>query len=275
MSEFNKPHGANRLAEEAPAYEETKNYSEYADVKSNACADELNSDNAKRLKKPVKKNRINDIVKAFFVATIAVVSVAAFSAFNADVEADITALSVTDTRISYTVNVDSDEAVELVVYNDFTRRNVSLLKGENEGEVTDLKPNVKYTVALVCKTFLSERTLEERSVLTDKTPSASPVTELYSVESECKCNVDGYFHFKLNFIDENNYWSDFEATLTDAFGNVSVCEFVGDVHDEQKIDVTINAALRGTTATFTVVCRTSDPSAEQERVILYSRDVKI
>lgn len=206
------------------------------------------------------------------VATVAVVAVVAVTGASVNVSAEIVSLTVTDTVLCCTVNLDSDTDASLVVYNDFTRREETLENGENVVEVTGLKADVQYTVAVVYAGSFGETTLIEESVRTDKYPPL--VTVLYSVESECTCNVDGYFHFTLDFIDENGYWTDFEAWLEDAYGNRSYCEFTQNLLEEQSIDV-IWAGLRGNSAAFTVACTSSDPDAEEETLVLYSATVLI
>lgn len=227
--------------------------------------DRHSSENAAR----TASNVVNGFVAVAAVAVVGVVSVSA----SADISAEFVSLEATESAISYTVEVEGDTDTELVVYNDFTRRTVTLSNGENVGEVTGLVSDMKYTVAVVYDGTFGEKTVIETSIRTDK--YAAPVTELYSVEHVCTCNVDGYFHFTLDFSDENGYWSEFAASLTDGYGNVSYCEFTGDAYEEQVIDVALSAGLLGNSAEFTVTCRTSDPEAESEELVLYTTTVTI
>lgn len=180
--------------------------------------------------------------------------------------------SVTDTVVRYEVVVDGEAELSVVLYNDFTRRSAALEDGVNRGEFTGLKPNVQYTVAVVCKAAFGERTLSERRVVTSALPA---VTEWRGISHECTCNVDGYFHFKMDFVDKNNYWSDFTATLTDAKGTVSECVFTEDLAEEQRIDVALHGGLLGNRAEFVVTCKTRDPSAPSETLELYRAEVAI
>lgn len=159
-----------------------------------------------------------------------------------------------------------------VVYNDFTRRSFPLTEGENSFTAADLTPGMRYTVAVVMPSALGDITLDERAVSTKELP---PVTSFLGIEHECTCDVDGYFHFTMSFQDENGWWSRFRATLTDAYGNVSECVFSDDLQGDQRIDVAVRAGLLGRTATFTVSCETSDPSAPQKELVLYTAEVKI
>lgn len=205
-------------------------------------------------------------------AASVVVIAAAGGLLPSRAQAAIVSSGSTDTAISFDVNVEEDAGeLSAVVYNDFTRRVFPLAEGSNSLTAGDLTPGMRYTVAVVKPSALGEMTVDQRTVETSATP---PVTEWLGIEHECTCNVDGYFHFTMDFRDENNWWSDFRATLTDAEGHVSECVFTGDLHGDQRIDVAIRAGLTGSTVTFTVTCRTSDPSAPGE-LILYTAQVKI
>lgn len=261
-------------------YSEGKEYrapQEFGDSEPNFDAKEDNTGSTRAQKpgKAKRKNRIGDMLKIFCIATAAVIAVTAATLLPKNTSAEIISLTVTDTSISYTVNVSGDDVLELVVYNDFTHRTESLTHGENDGKVEGLKPDIRYRVAVVCNSGFGNRTIAEKSVRTGKDAPAPLVTELLSVEHQCTCDKDGYFHFTLNFTDGNGYWSDFTAKLTDSFGTVSSCKFNDDIHAEQKIDVAVRAGLLGKTATFIVACKTTDPSAQTDAVILYEANVLI
>lgn len=268
-----------RAGEEYSEAEETQSFAGNKEAEETSLsAGEYPAGNPRTKRVAGKKGRdgiknIGNIVKCFFAVTVTVaVAVIAVSA-SADVNAEFLSLSVTDTALSYAVNYEGDRNAELVVYNDFTRRKVALKNGENEGEVSGLKSDMKYTVAIVYQSGLGEKSVIEQMVRTDK--YAARKTELYAVEHECKCNVDGYFHFRLDFIDENARWTQFAAFLEDEYGNVSYCIFNEDVHAEQVIDVALKAGLLGKSATFTVTCKTAEPVAGADTLVLYSATVLI
>lgn len=112
------------------------------------------------------------------------------------------------------------------------------------------------------------RTMAERTV---RTEAEAPVTQLLSVSHECTCNVDGLFHFTMEFVDEGRRWSDFSATLTDAAGNVAECVFTDDPHAPQTIGVVANG-LVGNAAAFAIGCRDAQSG---EYITLYEAQVKI
>ncbi len=206
---------------------------------------------------------------AVFAVTVAAVAVT--SAANAPKgEAAIGSASVTDTTVSYLVEVTEGEDLRVVLYNDFTRREAPLLPGSNEGVFSDLQPAMQYTLAVLGEGAFGETELAARAVRTDALPTAPPALGFYGVWSECTCAIDGCFHFKLDFEDEGGVWTAFSATLTDAYGTVSACDFSEDAHAEQTIDVTRYASLLGKTAEFVVWC-----TEQGQTVELYRATVKI
>lgn len=289
MGEFNNNENKeqNQSAREFSESAEYRSPQEFGVCKPNSDVKEDNAENggARKQSKAKSKNRLGDALKAFCVAAVAVVTVSASTLFVKDVTAEIISLSATDTSISYTVNVGGDDALELVVKNDFTHRVEELTNGENTGEVGGLKPNMQYTVAVVYQSAAGERTVAEDVVRTEKYAVAEPLSAFYSIKHGCTCNVDGYFHFTLDFTDENGYWTDFAASLKDGYGNTSDCVFTDDLHAEQSIDVALKAGLKGTRAQFTLSFKTDGPGHvpdgdlfdfdEETLTLTYSAEVKI
>lgn len=221
-----------------------------------------------------KKKRVRILPPAVGVVALASILVmAAGGLLPPRAQAAIVSTTGTDTAITFDVDVTkSGGDLSAVVYNDFTRRSFPLTEGENSCTAADLAPGMRYTVAVVMPSALGDITLDERAVSTNELP---PVTRFLGIEHECTCNVDGHFRFTMSFQDENGWWSHFRATLTDADGNVSECVFTDNLQGDQRIDVAVRAGLLGRTATFTVTCETSDPSAPQKGLVLYTAEVKI
>ena len=196
------------------------------------------------------------------VVTVAVV-------LPANVPKAQTDIRYTDTAIYYTIEVpQTDMQVTLVAENDFTRREQPLVPGSNEGVIEGLKPGMQYTVKVEGKLGPITLSLSEETV---RTQTEAPKTQLFGVTHECTCNVDGLFHFTVDYIDEAGRWSDFEASLTDARGNRSSCAFTQDAHAPQSIDV-IGAGLVGNSAAFVITCLDAESGG---RTVLYEAQVKI
>ncbi len=212
-------------------------------------------------------------------AVAAIVGVVAF--FNADlvntadVNLNVNSISVLDTSLSYDIDASCNEPLVLSVYNDFYNYSITLENGSNVGEVDGLTENMNYTFVITYKGLISDA-VAYRNVV--KTLAPIRVTEFYEVAWECRCAVDGYFYFLMSFDDDFGYWSNFTATLTDDFSNVSYCTFTEDLHREQKIPI-VNYdgegnELLGTHAVLEITCVSKED--EQEKTItLIKEDCKI
>lgn len=218
-----------------------------------------------------KSASFDKIITKILVGGAAVVTVSGFVLAPATApEVSFTSLRATDTRIDYTVEVEEDaEGLIIVASNDFTRREASLSGGTNTGSFEGLKPNMSYKIT-VEQTSAFGGSIAEESVTT-LTAEEAPVTALYSVTSECTCNVDGNFRFTMELVDEKGIWSEFEATLTDKYGTVSSCVFSQEITAEQVIDV-VGAPLLGKTPQFVISCYDSELGQRRQ---LYSAEVKI
>ncbi len=219
-----------------------------------------------------KTNLTQLITSAVAVAAVAVVNVGGF--MSVDASASIVEYGGEYDRIFYHIEVVGEGSVKAVLYNDFTERTVELNEGEHAGSFESLKPGLKYTLAVVQEGAFGDKTLIEKVVYTSKVPTYVPKTEWYGVSHECTCNVDGRFHFTMEFVDELGYYSDFKATLTDAQGNVGICTFTDDLKGEQSIDITVENYLVGNTATFVIACTSTEGGVSRE-IELYRSEVKI
>lgn len=221
-----------------------------------------------------KAKSISKSISSVITGTVAVVAAVCiiepiYSADDTTVEFAETL--VTDTSVSYHIILGnwSGKEYEVVLYNDFTSRSDTISEENYVGEQENLKPNMTYTLAVVNGT----KTLGETTVKTMRTEDM-PVTEFYGVSCECACSVDGTFQFQMSFIDENNWWTDFAATLTDEKGNVSSCVFTSDLTELQTIEVT-DSDLTGTSATFTITCTSYENSSSGETITLWTSTEEI
>lgn len=244
------------------------NSSEFNSVNSNYEGNEFQIENGVKVtrKQSKKSGRITTFLTS---ATAIAVLGAAVTVPKTSASAEIAEVWATDTQIGYVVNVEEfTDSLKLVVYNDFTRRECELSEGENEGSVEGLKPQMKYTIAVVTHGAFGEQSVSEKTVYTQK-ELPPKVTEWRGVTHECTCDVDGYFHFTMDFVDELEIWTVFYAVLIDEYGNIAECEFTSDLHGEQLIDV-VGGGLMGTNAEFIVMC-----IENEEEKILYTTQVQI
>ncbi len=233
-----------------------------------------NSFTSKKKHKEKKKQTINlNSIISSFVTVVAVATLGVTSGIvdpTPPVQVEILEWGSDHECIFYHVDVIGDAPVEVILYNDFTNRSAPLEEGGNGGEFDGLKPSVKYILAVVQEgAFGTKTTLAQKTIYTQKIP----ITEFYGVAHQCTCENDGYFHFTMNFVDENYYYYDFVATLTDSNGNVAYCEFNYDLQGDQVIDV-VNNNLTGGTATFVITCNSYE-SGEPVEIELYRSEVEI
>lgn len=242
--------------------------SEFNSVNSNYEGCEFQIENGVRVtrKQSKKSGRITTFLTS--AAAIAVLG-AAVAVPSTSAKAEIAEVWATDTEIGYVVNVEKfTDSLKLVVYNDFTRRECELSEGDNEGSVEGLKPQMKYTVAVVTHGAFGEQAVSEKTIYTQKMLPPK-ITEWRGITYECTCDVDGYFHFTMDFVDELGIWKVFYAALIDEYGNGAQCEFTEDLHGDQVIDVS-GGGLMGNTAEFIVMC-----IENEEEKILYRTQVQI
>lgn len=223
---------------------------------------------------PVKKKVGGKMRIMSFFAAVGAVAVVGVGQLFPTAKAEIVDVYATDSVIEWCVNVEkADGPVKIVAYNDFTEREITLRAGENKGTFENLQEGMPYKLAVKTAGSFGEKTIAETAVSTRLYDSL--VTEIKSVSSICTCNVDGYFHFIIDFIDEKGILYDFEATLTDADGKQSACKFGSDIHKPQRISVT-KANLTGDSATFLLKCKKkTEGETGYETVILFDGEVKI
>lgn len=158
-----------------------------------------------------------------------------------------------ENSIYYNIDVGDLEDATIKIYNDGYEYEISADIGENEGEFHDLNLDTEYKIA-VCQ----DKILKEVSVKTKKSEYSytTPIEEI-EVVYECKCNVDGYFHFTILYEDTEDIYYDFNAYLEDSEGNISICEFIGSFNSEQIIDIS-NIYAFEEEARFVVTCKMND-----------------
>lgn len=229
------------------------------------------SDGNKAAKKKSSASRLMSLLTTAAVALVAAVTIIAPSVLSDGTEVSFADLATTDEAVYCRISLEnrSNNTLKAVLYNDFTNRETVIEGDELVLSEQGLKSNEYYTLAVKSGT----KTLCETTFRT-KREDEMPVTKFYSVSCACNCSNDGTFIFTMDFVDENGYYSDFKATLTDSSGNVSECVFTGDLHGVQSIEVT-DSALAGDSATFTITCTSTENNPEGETVVLWQSTEEI
>lgn len=249
--------------DESTEYAETLSQSEYTEYREFIEADD-DPYNRSRINQQ-KKNQAMTQLTGGMVATIAAVAVGVTNLINVNLNASFNDVQYTDGAITYEVAVedvkesdklnlyfyDGDKLVETYVLTDEDGDGVIAgaipLDTENiesrlaaEGAVS-----IPYRLTLKGEVGLDvERAFDSYLVKIDKL-----VSEFDGLEGECRCSVDGCYHFRMNFEDDGGLFSDFSAEIRDNYGNVAACSFTENLHEEQTIFV---GNMRGTNATLVV-----------------------
>lgn len=224
-----------------------------------------------------KKKSLHSLFRTITTAAVATVAVVtALPAVMApSIEVHFEALLATDTVIEYIISLDplpeeNDLAIVVATPNGNVVQRDPVENDVVMGTVEGLLPGIRYEVIVMD----GDAELASRSVVM----AAALVTQLTSVEHECKCAVDGTFHFQIFFTDQNGYWSEFKATLTDAYGTESRCDFSDAPAEEHTLDVN-GVGMRGNRATLVITCMTTEPDEHGDRTkrerLLYQSDVSI
>lgn len=214
-------------------------------------------------------------ISAFFITIVAAVTIVVPATTSSKLTIKFSDAIVTDTTISYEVLIDGDTDLDLyvLVSNDFTKRKMPITGNLTEQTVENLKPNMKYKISVMSDGTLSDSVLAEMEV---KTLSIEDyrLSRFNGCKTECRCHIDGYFYFTMDFVDNIGSFTDFEATLTDTNNNVSNCEFNYDLHAEQKISVK-EAGLTGNSGTLLITCLVTNIDGTVASRELYRAEVAI
>ena len=212
-----------------------------------------------------KKNHALSTLSGGLAATIGAVAVGITSTMNVQFNAEFESVDYVDSTIVCKVNVSNmEEDNTLTLYlleGSSVIQTANITDDDQDGKIEYTfqldkdylkeqfsgtgEHELRYRVDLKGVPGLDvERAFDSYVVQIDKMTS-----EFGSVESWCNCKVDGYFYFQMNFSDDYNLFTDFEASITDAFGNISYCTFTEDLHAPQRIPV---LSLRGSSGTLKI-----------------------
>ena len=162
------------------ASELNKNAQEFVSSKQNAPPQETSLSSKKSSKKSGAKKGKGIALANMLVATVVTVTTTVGSGIvnPRQAKVDLKEIWAGVQEISYQIEVLETEA-ELVVTleNDFTSRQEKLTVGENEGEFTNLAPDMQYTLSVRFADGLKE-TVEKRTVKTNgKNPKPEPTPD--------------------------------------------------------------------------------------------------
>jgi len=259
--EFN-PQAENKVIKENLFVVENKPVLENVEVKENLDTTQ-NKPQPGKLNK-AKKNKALGALSASLAGTIALVLTTMTSLVNVKMKAEFNDVVYEDGLLKYSINVkDMTEKETLTLYparDNKSLEKISLVDEDGDGLIEGAieidkeyiakrldsgeNVNIKYVLNLKGMVGLDiERAFDRWVVRIDKQTS-----KFESVSYHCECGVDGYFYFTMNFEDDNQLFTDFEAWIEDAFYEDAVttaeqeqhmakCTFTENLHDEQRIFV--------------------------------------
>lgn len=256
MAELNKNIPENELQNENQAISENSAIGEANDQVEYATATEVDSEEPKSNESTKgKKNSFVAGLSTSLIAVVASVVVGMTNLLNVGLNATFNdeATQYIDGKIQYSITVENlteKETLKIYLYEDGEIvETYDLVDEENDGiidgeiyvdaekiqEKLDAGDNVRVEYRLDLKGMVGlnvERAFDSYVFQIDKF-----VSEIESVDMKCQCNIDGCYHFKINYSDPLGKFENFEAWIEDEQGNIAVCEFSDDPHEEQKIFV--------------------------------------
>ena len=211
-----------------------------------------------------KKNKALGALSASLAGTIALVLTTMTSLVNVKMKAEFNDVTYEDGLLKYSINVkDMTEKETLTIYparDNKQLEKIPLVDEDGDGLIEGAimldknyikdrldsgeNVNIKYVLNLKGVVGLDiERAFDRWVVRIDKQTS-----KFEDVSYHCECGIDGYFYFTMNFEDDNQLFTDFEAWIEDAFyedaittaekaQHMSKCAFTENLHEEQRIFV--------------------------------------
>lgn len=238
----NAPVSTNTQAKEYSESSEFSSSNEYHDT------DEFNekaTNSATKKKSSGLLDTINKLIRAMSytaatgtVAVIATIFILNVDLFNERPDVEFHYVEAGENEMSYYINIGEAEDLKIRLYNDTEVYEVEADSGINSGEFLDLSPNTTYKLAVCGESRYGSDIISEIEVKT-KMPHEVIITDIndFKVSYECKCIIDGCFHFKVDFIDTEGVYTDFKAYLIDSDGVTIEYYFMSNYSSEQKIDV--------------------------------------
>ncbi|MCQ2799683.1 MAG: hypothetical protein MJ228_02810 [Bacilli bacterium] len=208
-----------------------------------------------------KRRNILSLMTGSLVTVVAAAVVGVTGLLNVSMSASFEDVIYQDGNIHYVINVDGmTEKEKLTTYVELDGKQIELISitdedsdGKVEGDFAVDMDYVKEKLDSGDKKVEYRFTLKGMVGLDVERAFDSYVVKIEEVTSTftdvdmwCNCGVDGYYYFKMNFVDDFGLFSNFQASIRDASGNVSYCTFEDDLHAEQRIYVADLSGMKGT-----------------------------
>jgi len=253
------------------------------DVKEYSTVTENGNEEAQYNVREVKKKKATAALSGSLVGIIGIAALSITSLLNVKMNATFDNVVFEDSNISYEVSVSDmteKESLNAYLYLDsILVETIPLVDQDNDGKISgtievnqkeideklkaDDNVSIRYNLKLKGNVGLNvEREFDSYVIKIDKMTSV-----FESIDGECHCGVDGTYHFKMNYKDDYDLFSNFEAYIEDSYGNKAVCKFTDNLHDEQTINVT---QLKGSNVKLVI----SYDKKDEPRVVI-TKDIKL
>lgn len=206
---------------------------------------------AKAAKK--KQTQALSVLSGGLAATVGLVLIGVTNLVNVRMKAEFADVTYQDGQITYSINVEQmTEKENLTLYPSLDKFELDPIELVDEDDDGIIKGIIN-----VDKKYIEEKLNSNDNVLVEYVLDLKGVVGLdverafdsYVVQIEkftsvfngvdcwCNCGVDGYYYFQLDFVDDHQMFTNFEAWIVDDFGNRSDCVFSDNLHEAQKIFV--------------------------------------
>lgn len=179
-------------------------------------------------------------------------------------------LSVYNSKESYLVPLNASDE-KLVSTYEIKSKTDELVKIEYvfSGMVDGLKEGTRYNMEVFGDNNGSKKSYSNQTFKT-----IGKITKFNAVSAECHCQIDGKLYFQLDFVDENNYYSDFAYTLTKSGETAPaiVGKIETDLTAKKAIDV---SALMGKDYILTITFNSTAPSDSENSTKTIITNVKL
>jgi len=257
MPELNKIVQENEIQQENQFIRDNEPFKEMsAQSEFSSSGNENNQMNEQEVvEKPKSKKNFLSSLSSGVITVVAAATVGITTLLNVSLNAKFNdeLTKYDDGKIQYSIDVSNltdKETLRLYFYEDkelidtiilVDEENDGIIDGEIQVDTNaiqnklDQGDNVRIEYRLDLKGDVGlnvERSFDSYVFRIDKFYSS-----IDSVDMWCQCNVDGCYHFQINFSDPLGKFTNFEAWIEDEKGNIAKCEFSDDLHAEQKIFV--------------------------------------
>lgn len=179
-------------------------------------------------------------------------------------------LSIYNNKESYLVPLNAGDE-KLVSTYEIKSKTDELVKIEYvfSGTVEGLKEGTRYNMEVFGDNNGSKKSYSNQTFKT-----IGKITKFNEVTVECHCQIDGKLYFQLDFVDENNYYSDFAYTLTKL--GESTPSIIGkietDLTAKKAIDV---SGLMGKDYILTITFNSTAPSDSESSTKTIVTNIKL